>query len=158
MFRRVAARELIVGWYSTGPKIKKNDIDINEIFKRFVTHPVYVIIDAKPKEVGIPTDSYVSVEEIQDEKSQPKLTFAHVPSEIGAIEAEEIGVEHLLRDVKDTTVSDLHSSVTARLHALKALRTRLGEIHRYLEDVNSGKLPVRIIVKKKLPLTFFFSD
>lgn len=31
-------------------------------------------------------------------------TFDHVPSEIGAEEAEEVGVEHLLRDIKDTTV------------------------------------------------------
>ena len=28
MHRRVTSREKIVGWYSTGPKIKPNDIDI----------------------------------------------------------------------------------------------------------------------------------
>lgn len=150
MFRRVAARELIVGWYSTGPKIKKNDTDIQELFKRFVTHPVYVIVDVmlhlhQEAVGGIPTDAYVSVEERQDERSQPKLTFAHVPSEIGAVEAEEIGVEHLLRDVKDSTVSDLHSSVSARMHALKALRAKLGEVHRYLSDVAHGKLPVSVM-------------
>ena len=33
-------------------------------------------------------------------------TFDHVPSEIGAEEAEEVGVEHLLRDIKDTTVGE----------------------------------------------------
>lgn len=31
----------------------------------------------------------------------PIKTFEHVPSEIGAEEAEEVGVEHLLRDIKD---------------------------------------------------------
>jgi 26S proteasome regulatory subunit N8 len=142
MFRRVAAREVIVGWYSTGPKIKKNDIDIHELFKRYLPNPVYVIIDVKPKDVGIPTDAFISIEEVQDEKSQPKLTFAHVASEMGALEAEEIGVEHLLRDVKDTTVSDLHSSVSTRLTALKALRSRLSDIHKYLQDVVANKLSI----------------
>jgi len=38
-------------------------------------------------------------------------TFDHVPSEIGAEEAEEVGVEHLLRDIKDTTVGT-HRPIT----------------------------------------------
>ena len=29
--------------------------------------------------------------------------FVHIPSSIGANEAEEIGVEHLLRDIKDAS-------------------------------------------------------
>ena len=33
-------------------------------------------------------------------------------SEIGAEEAEEVGVEHLLRDIKDTTVGTLSQKVT----------------------------------------------
>ena len=33
--------------------------------------------------------------------TQTTKTFNHVPTEIRAAEAEEIGVEHLLRDVKD---------------------------------------------------------
>ena len=52
------------------------------------------------------------------------MTFTNLPSTIAAMEAEEIGVEHLLRDVKDTTTSNLSSSVQERLAALKALHTR----------------------------------
>lgn len=37
--------------------------------------------------------------------------FANLPTEVGATEAEEIGVEHLLRDVKDAAVSTLASEV-----------------------------------------------
>ena len=40
----------------------------------------------------------------EDGTERAQKTFAHVPSEIGAYEAEEIGVEHLLRDVKDAKV------------------------------------------------------
>ena len=38
-----------------------------------------------------------SVEEIHDDGTPTTKTFEHVPSEIGAEEAEEVGVEHLLR-------------------------------------------------------------
>merc|ERR1711935_554092 len=57
-----------------------------------------VIIDVKPKQLGIPTEAYFAVEEVI-EGQQLQWTFKHVPSEIGATEAEEVGVEHLLRDV-----------------------------------------------------------
>ena len=65
-----------------------------------------------------------------------------MPSEIGAYEAEEVGVEHLLRDVKDTTISDLASSVSTRMISLKALRSRLSEVNTYLDQVVSVKMPV----------------
>eukprot|EP01080_Neovahlkampfia_damariscottae_P009619 gene9619-1823_t len=142
MFRKVNAKEVIVGWYSTGPKIRQSDIDVHQTFTKYLTHPVYVVVDVEPKQVGIPTEAYISVEEKEDEKSQPALTFAHIPNEIGALEAEEIGVEHLLRDVKDTTVSDLATSVSARINSLKALHTRLSEIHIYLEKVGKKELPM----------------
>lgn len=100
-----------------------------------------VIIDVKPKDLGLPTEAYISVEEIHDVSQVTKKddimyccvmvllhllalssilrfhlclcmyvidcyfkdgtptskTFEHVTSEIGAEEAEEVGVEHLLR-------------------------------------------------------------
>ena len=66
-------------------------------------------------------------------------TFDHVPSEIGAEEAEEVGVEHLLRDIKDTTVGSLSQRVTNQLMGLKGLHAQLSEIHTYLEQVASGR-------------------
>ncbi|KAL9657404.1 hypothetical protein ABK040_014392 [Willaertia magna] len=144
MFRKVTAKEKVVGWYSTGPKIRKSDIEIHQIIKeKYLPHPTYVIIDVNPQQQNvIPTDAYVAVEEREDQQSQPTLTFTHLPSEIGALEAEEIGVEHLLRDVKDTTISDLASSVSNRMTSLKALRTRLTEIHTYLGQVSDGNMPI----------------
>lgn len=35
-----SARERIVGWYHTGPKLHKNDIAINELIKRYCTNSV----------------------------------------------------------------------------------------------------------------------
>ena len=67
VFFAVPARENIVGWYSTGPKIRQADVDINELFRKYHPHPLYVIIDVQPKqEFEIPTKSYMAVEEVKE--------------------------------------------------------------------------------------------
>merc|ERR1712029_1042273 len=58
---------------------------------------------------------YRAVEEIHDDGTPTTKTFEHVASEIGAEEAEEVGVEHLLRDIKDTTVGTLSQQITNQL-------------------------------------------
>jgi 26S proteasome regulatory subunit N8 len=109
----------------------------------YASNPVLVIIDVQPKELGIPTKAYYAVEEVKEDATQKsQKVFVHVPSEIGAYEAEEIGVEHLLRDVKDATISTLATEVGGKLVALKGLEARLKEIHAYLELVVEGRLPL----------------
>ena len=141
MFKKVNASEKLVGWYTTGPKIRPGDLQIDALVRRYTPNPVMVIIDVKPKDLGIPTEAYHAVEEIR-EGQQQSWTFKHVPSEIGAMESEEVGVEHLLRDVKDMTISTLANRVTQKLGALKGLAARLLEVDTYLMNVLSGRLPI----------------
>ena len=56
----------MIGWYHSGPKLRASDLEINELFKRFIPRPVMVIVDVRPQCVGIPTDAYFAVEEIKD--------------------------------------------------------------------------------------------
>jgi proteasome lid subunit RPN8/RPN11 len=44
MMRKINSKERIIGWYSSGPAIKKADIDINEILRKYNTNPVFVLI------------------------------------------------------------------------------------------------------------------
>jgi len=141
MFKKVNASEKLVGWYTTGPKIRPGDLQIDALVRRYTPNPVMVIIDVKPKALGIPTEAYHAVEEIR-EGQQQSWTFKHVQSEIGASEPEEVGVEHLLRDVKDMTISTLANQVTQKLGALKGLAARLSEVDAYLQNVAAGKLPI----------------
>ncbi|PIO72700.1 Mov34/MPN/PAD-1 family protein [Teladorsagia circumcincta] len=99
MFHKVAAKEKIVGWYHTGPKLHKD---------------------------GTP----------------PIKTFEHVASEIGAEEAEEVGVEHLLRDIKDQTAGTLSQRITDQLMGLRGLHSQLVDIEKYLQDVAAHRLPI----------------
>ena len=46
MFIKVNYKEKIIGWYITGTKFKKHDIEINEIIANYCKSPVLVLIDA----------------------------------------------------------------------------------------------------------------
>ncbi|CAG8523691.1 4131_t:CDS:2 [Ambispora gerdemannii] len=125
-----------------GPKLRASDLEINELFKRYTPNPVLVIVDVKPKDIGIPTDAYFAIEEIKDDGTATTKTFMHVPSQIEAEEAEEIGVEHLLRDIKDNAVGTLSTRINDQLNSLKGLQSRLEEIREYLQKVVNQDLPV----------------
>lgn len=148
MFKKVNAREKLIGWYHTGPKLRSSDLEINQVIKRYTSKPVMVIVDIRPDgergsgKGAIPTDAYFAVEEIKDDGTTTQNTFLHVPSLITASEAEEIGVEHLLRDVKNLSVGTLSSRVADQLQSLEGLHSRLLEIKDYLEQVVAGSLPV----------------
>lgn len=77
MFKKVNARENLIGWYHTGPKLRASDLEINELFKRYTPNPLLVIIDVQPKEVGVPTDAYFAVEEIKDVSPLFRLRSDH---------------------------------------------------------------------------------
>jgi len=142
MFKKVNAREKLIGWYHSGPKLRASDLEINELFKRYAANPLLVIIDVQPKEVGVPTDAYFAVEEIKDDGTTTAKTFVHTPSIIEAEEAEEIGVEHLLRDIRDVAVGTLSTRITSQLQSLQGLHLRLRDIGTYLQKVIDGDLPV----------------
>ncbi|KJX96985.1 rpn-8/26S proteasome regulatory subunit like protein [Zymoseptoria brevis] len=142
MFKKVNAKEKLIGWYHSGPKLRASDLEINELFKRYTPNPLLVIIDVQPKEVGVPTDAYFAVEEIKDDGTTTSKTFVHTPSTIEAEEAEEIGVEHLLRDIRDVAVGTLSTRITSQLESLQGLHLRLQDIGKYLQKVLDGDLPV----------------
>mmetsp|Transcript_92563 Transcript_92563/g.241159 ORF Transcript_92563/g.241159 Transcript_92563/m.241159 type:complete len:345 (+) Transcript_92563:73-1107(+) len=141
MFKKVNAKERVVGWYSTGPKIKSSDLNIHELFRRYCPEPVLVVMDVQPKDLELPMEAYYSVQE-QTSDEVFKRTFLHVNSTVGAYEAEEVGVEHLLRDIKNASASTLAVRVGDKIGALKGLSLRLKEISAYLTQVVAGKLPV----------------
>ena len=161
MFRKVHAKERVVGFYSTGPQIRPNDLRIYEVVKRVVppgtiTPPVFVIIDVRPDRESIPTTAYRVVEEVDSNvpggkpsssssgsgsgAAEVRKSFAHVPSLIGAMEAEEVGVEHLLRDINDPTVSTVANLVKAKLSGLSTLTEKLVEMKDYLTLVSEGRM------------------
>jgi len=140
MFRKISTKERVVGFYSTGPQIRPNDLRIHGIVERFlpkntVVPPVFCIIDIRPDRQSLPTTAYKVVEEVSSKNGQRQvqLSFAHVPCGMGAQEAEEVGVEHLLRDINDPTVSTVASLIKGKISGLATLTEKLVECKDYLE-------------------------
>jgi 26S proteasome regulatory subunit N8 len=133
--KKINAKERPVGWYHSGPKLRASDLTIHELMGKYCQTPVLCVID--PHATGVPVQAYVAVEE------ERGRTFAHVPSGLEAEEAEEVGVEHLLRDLKTGAVGSLTHSIAAKTKSLSALDKHLGELDDYLEAVAKGRLPVQ---------------
>jgi 26S proteasome regulatory subunit N8 len=140
MFKKVWSKTRVVGWYSSGPKICRNDLAIHGVMKNFCPNPVYTIIEVDPKQEGIPAASYRVEERIEDEASAPRQSFTNVRTSLSAIESEEIGVEQLLRDLTDSTVSTLSTRIKDKQTSLTVLASKLIEIRDYLDEVIAGKL------------------
>jgi len=135
--------EEIQGFYSSGPKLKPNDLKISALFRQFCgREPVFVIIDVRPGVERLPTTAYVAVEEVEADGKEIQRVFKHISCSIEAEEAEEVGVEHLLRDINDPTTSTLALHVKQKIAGLSGLAERLVEIKEYLAKVTSGTFPV----------------
>merc|ERR1712129_362800 len=82
------------------------------------------------------------------------MGFAHIPSIITASEAEAVGVEHLLREVENISLSTLTTEVNHKLSSLNGLTERLIMIRQYLHDVVKGDLPINQDILQNLQLIF----
>ena len=53
MFQKINKKEKLVGWYSSGPKIRPHDIEINEVFRKYCDKPAFAIIDVQEKKESL---------------------------------------------------------------------------------------------------------
>ena len=168
MFRKVNAKERVVGFYSTGPQIRTNDLRIYDIVERYtsgqssssttsgggggnatksssiLTYPaIFSIIDVRPDRSDLPVTSYTVTEQINslssssNSKRQQRTIeriFVHVPTTLGAVEAEEVGVEHLLRDIHDPTISTIASLIQEKVVGLQTLHSKLLVCQQYVQS------------------------
>ena len=144
MFQKINTKEKIVGWYSSGPKIRPHDIEINEVFRKYCKTPVFVIIDVQEKReaLGIPAESYIMREEV-DQDGQLVKTFFKLNTTIEASLPEQIGVEFMLKDINDPNrIGSVSKIINDKEQSLKALIKKLTEIKNYLVNVISGKIPI----------------
>lgn len=99
--------------------------------------------------MGLPTEAYLQIDEI-DETGELVKKFKHIPSSVGVHEMEAVGVEHLLRDIKDLTEGSLVKQISNKVLSLKALIERLSEISNYLELVLNKSYPVNAQIVSNL--------
>jgi len=74
---------------------------------------------------------------------QPLVTsLQRVPTIVDILKVEDIGVEHLLLDIKDVDMSEIGTTLTNSVHGFAALKHELRGISAYLANVIAGRLPV----------------
>ncbi|KAH8741057.1 26S proteasome regulatory subunit [Cryptosporidium ryanae] len=143
MFKKINTREKILGWYSTGPRIRTSDLEIQELFRNYCPNPIYTIVNVNATDQDFlfsPTSSYISIDEPSDSRILRKK-FIQVPCTIGAFEAEEVGVEHLLRDIKNSSISSLVTQISNNLNSCKILISKLKDIRNYVIEILEGRIP-----------------
>ncbi|EZG73070.1 putative 26S proteasome regulatory subunit [Gregarina niphandrodes] len=146
MFKKINARENVVGWYSSAGVIKPNDHMIHELFRQYCRHPLFLVVDvaAKCKEENAKplVQTYYSFEQPSHD-NQNRRTFVHTNFTLGASEAEEVGVEHLLRDVESNYEVTLGTAIEDKVNALSTAAKKLEQISVYLKDVAEGRREVK---------------
>lgn len=130
LFYKVNCMEKIVGWYHSGPKMHKNDLDVSKAFIKYCDDPLLAIVDVEMKASDIPVQVYQLV---------LGKELSHMNVQIGADETEEVGVEHLLRDIKEGTGCSLKDQTSEILDSLKMYGESLDEIIRYIGELEDGK-------------------
>ena len=127
-----------------------------------------VIVDIKPDAKGVPVKAYRTVDQRAEKEERVaggaqsegaegggKRTFVHIGAETGATEAEEVGVEHLLRDINDPSKSTLAGKIGHKAHAIRELQARLEKMRDYLQAVLDGKLEVNNSIVYNMQKIFF---
>lgn len=109
---------------------------------KFVSHPVYCIIDTKCSTEDLPVKSYIVQEEVNKMEGKIYRRFKNIESSIGAIHVEEVGVAHLLRDVNDPLLSTTSEDIQSRVTSLIIMEERLKRVQNYLINVIEGKIQV----------------
>ena len=143
LHKKVTLKEKIVGWYSSLSTIRPNDLEIHKLMKKYVNNPVFLTSDVGARDPHeIPARAYLGAERVRNDGLPIASSFRNIPTIVDFLEVEEIGVEHLLRDIKDVDMSEIGTTLTNSVHGLAALQHRLQNISDYLGDVIDGKLPL----------------
>eukprot|EP00792_Barthelona_sp_PAP020_P004861 TRINITY_DN2384_c0_g1_i2.p1 TRINITY_DN2384_c0_g1~~TRINITY_DN2384_c0_g1_i2.p1 ORF type:complete len:289 (+),score=95.08 TRINITY_DN2384_c0_g1_i2:57-923(+) len=133
MFRKVSRKEEIVGWYSSGTRLSPNDYVINNLIKQYCSHPIYVLVEIS-RTTDFPARCFHCVKRSPQPGDVPVDTFLSLPSEKRESISEEIGVQHLLRDVRRTGQYPLQKTLGMKVRAAEALVEHLVDIVNYLES------------------------
>ncbi|CAN6859243.1 unnamed protein product [Brassica oleracea] len=120
MFKGLNDKEDVVGWYSTCPNLRENDLAVHaSIFRScsYVLNPVVLVtIDVQPHQLGIPTKAYYAV---NSSLGSSKEAFVPVSTEIAPPEVEEIGRSILVTEMTPGGDNGLVDSIEANYLSLQ---------------------------------------
>ncbi|AEA39036.1 26S proteasome regulatory SU (nucleomorph) [Cryptomonas paramecium] len=90
--KKINTKESILGWYSTGKKIHRNDTDIYQIFRGYTKYPIQLLLWINPKSHVIFMCAFVNQNNVSE-----KYLLKNVSITIGMLESEKIGIFYTLK-------------------------------------------------------------
>lgn len=139
MFKKINLKERVLGWYVSGTTFKPQDLEINELWARYCPNPVLAVVDVRSRDpIELPTKAFFAARQITNAGIVTRL-FTNIPCTIDAFEAEEVGVEHLVREIKDLNMNTLKAKLANKIASLGALNQKIDVIIAYLEAVSTGQ-------------------
>jgi len=132
LHKKANPKEIVVGWYATGPDVDEDSVLIHEFFVNEVQHaPVHLLIDPTLKNATLGIKAFISVPlGIDVSKKRFAAQFLPLSLEISASEAEKIGVEAMMR-----LKSSAGNSSGAIINDIEGLEVSLKKMIEMLESV-----------------------
>lgn len=131
-----------LGWYSTGERVSKEDLDIHKQFITKNESPLYLMLSPHPKPNAreLPLSLYES--EMKEVDGAPTMRLTKVRYRIQSGEAERIAVDHIATNEGGNVggISMLTSHLSGLHSAIKMLHLRILICLEYLKQAKKGKL------------------
>lgn len=144
MLKNVDANETIVGWYSTGSRLKECDKEVQELIADYCENPVFIIFSFQSHVSGLTFRAYVARNSLGNSivSNMTQMRFSNVPSTVEASEVEEIGMEHLLRNIGGVSIRGLSTEIRGAVSNMQNLTRNVYEISQYLAHLVRGKTTI----------------
>ncbi|EGC37344.1 hypothetical protein DICPUDRAFT_150096 [Dictyostelium purpureum] len=149
-FKKVFPNYDLLGWYSTGSEVSKDDILLHKQILEFNESPLYLMLDtvaSKNKDLPV----YIYESELHMVGDEPTTIFVKTPFKIQTGEAERIGVNHI---AKVTPSGSEGSGLTTHLlsmhNAISMLNIRVKALSDYLQAVKEKRLPYEHGILRKV--------
>lgn len=142
LFKLAYATYECLGWYSTGDKPRPKDIELHQLMTKYNERPLYLMLDPKAKaERDLPVAVYI--EEVHVDKGTTTNALVKTAFEIATDEAERITAVHCAKvagrnDQASSSALLPHFSTLSK--AIGQLNSRVTVLHRFLQDVQTGKI------------------
>ncbi|KAI8354051.1 maintenance of mitochondrial structure and function-domain-containing protein [Blakeslea trispora] len=138
-----------MGWYSLGSTPTETDLKLHEQFLQINESALFLQLDPSSlvNDVGIrdfPVNIYESIVDIVNEHT--RLAFIKAAYRVETGEAECIAVDHVAKPSTSSADTGLGNTLIAHLttqrNAIAMLHTRIQFLLRYLQDAQSGQIPM----------------
>eukprot|EP00915_Cephaloidophora_sp_WS-2016_P000678 GHVH01000860.1.p1 GENE.GHVH01000860.1~~GHVH01000860.1.p1 ORF type:complete len:319 (-),score=48.87 GHVH01000860.1:73-1029(-) len=144
MFKKINTKEKFVGWYSTGATISPGDLKLHNVFRELARghEPIFCLVNVcnNSTESSVPVKVYYETfVPCSDDRFLSSFQLL-AKCEIHGSEAEEVAVEHLIREIKETQALSFKGRLQGHHSAIKEYAANLKLIKQYLEDISSGRL------------------